>query len=397
MARARTGGKRITTPDGVRVIGRAANGAGTVFFDVSSGRWRARWTDSGGQRRTVTAATREAVIARRIAAQVVPAAPRTLTVADAARRWLAHAATTVRPGTHASYTHDVARLIDRIGHLPLAELDRDAVRDLIAAMHAEGAAAGTIRNTRARLGQICAEAVDAGLMAANPVRGTRLPVATADRRTQRRVLTLDEQRRLLAVLDPARRYDAAVGLLFTAGLRASEALGLAWSDVDLDAATAAIVRGCTALPDVGPVLDRPKTARTAGVVHLAPIIVRLLADHRSHQDTQRRAAWPTIRYEGVVIEPVFRTAGGQLGRQQYVHRALRDALARAGIDADRVGTHTGRRTVVTNLWVDGVALEDVAGYVGHASTATTARYIHDLGDRPRATAERAAGLFDPGV
>lgn len=95
MARQRSGGKRLVTVDGTRVIGKAANGTGTVFYDASSGRWRARWTDATGRRRTVTAATRAEVLARRRGAAEVT--PTTTTVADVATQWLHTIAPTVRP------------------------------------------------------------------------------------------------------------------------------------------------------------------------------------------------------------------------------------------------------------------------------------------------------------
>lgn len=66
----------------------------------------------------------------------------------------------------------------------------------------------------------------------------------------------------------------------------------------------------------------------------------------------------------------------------------------AGIAAD-LGTHAGRRTVVTTLFVDGdEALEDIARFVGHARPSTTAGYVKRLGHRPQSVAKRAAGILD---
>ena len=60
-----------------------------------------------------------------------------------------------------------------------------------------------------------------------------------------------------------------------------------------------------------------------------------------------------------------------------------------------VSTHTGRRSVVTTLFVDGgEALEDIARFVGHAKPSTTAGYVRRLGQRPRTVADRAAALLD---
>jgi hypothetical protein len=60
-----------------------------------------------------------------------------------------------------------------------------------------------------------------------------------------------------------------------------------------------------------------------------------------------------------------------------------------------VATHTGRRTVVTTLYVEGAeALDDIARFVGHAKTSTTAGYVKRLGQRPRTVADRARGVLD---
>ena len=70
------------------------------------------------------------------------------------------------------------------------------------------------------------------------------------------------------------------------------------------------------------------------------------------------------------------------------------AAKTAGITS-QLGTHSGRRTVVTTLFVDGdEALEDIARFVGHAKPSTTAGYVKRLGRRPQSVAERAARLLD---
>jgi hypothetical protein len=80
--------------------------------------------------------------------------------------------------------------------------------------------------------------------------------------------------------------------------------------------------------------------------------------------------------------------------RQTVAKLVKQAAKSAGITAD-LGTHTGRRSVVTTLFVDGgEALEDIARFVGHAKPATTAGYVKRLGRRPEAVAKRAAAILD---
>jgi integrase len=95
-----------------------------------------------------------------------------------------------------------------------------------------------------------------------------------------------------------------------------------------------------------------------------------------------------------VIDPVFTQPDGRLVARQQIDKLLRRAAERIGIDATRLGTHVGRRTVVTTLYTAGTDIGDIARHVGHASPTTTSGYVASLGDRPMKTADLAAKLLD---
>jgi hypothetical protein len=80
--------------------------------------------------------------------------------------------------------------------------------------------------------------------------------------------------------------------------------------------------------------------------------------------------------------------------RQIIAKVMKQAAKSARITVD-LGTHAGRRTVVTTLFVDGdEALEDIAHFVGHARPTTTAGYVKRLGRRPQTVAQRAAAVLD---
>ena len=127
-----------------------------------------------------------------------------------------------------------------------------------------------------------------------------------------------------------------------------------------------------------------------------PTVVTMLKQRRADQAQERAAApvWATIAYEGERLNLVFTTPTGGLVLRQTVAKVMKQAAKTAGITA-QLGTHAGRRTVVTTLFVDGdEALEDIARFVGHAKPSTTAGYVRRLGRRPQAVAERAAAILD---
>lgn len=402
----RAKGKRTTRGDGeVVVVGKNANGAGSVYRVGDS--YKAAYVDpSTGKRRTVSGRTKAEAEDRRaqrldeLARRVDGPVGIDPTVGTFVAWWLANdAAVKVRPATLHTYSKECARITEGLGTVPLAGLTAEHVRGFLAGLRRQGLAASTVGNVRTRLRQVIAAAVDAEYLTRNPVSSVPAPKATAEERTTRRVLTEDETRRLLAALEPDRPLDAVVAMLFTSGVRVSEALGLAWEDLDLDAATATITRSATYTGGgVGTRLDKCKTTATAGVHPLAPTVVALLRGRRRRQAEDRLRAgdlWPTTTYEGRILSPVFTTEAGGLQVRQRVTKAIRSACGRAGIDPTGVGTHSGRRTVITRLTVAGVPLDDVARHVGHTSTDTTARYVHDLGERPRDVARQAHALLDP--
>ncbi len=418
MGRAKRTGKRVVGVNGaVHVVGKNANGRGSVYFDAANRTWKATWYDPSGMRRIVSAKTRAAVEERRDAmltdgATTVGAGRLggTPTVADLADYWLENVARpNVKPGTYVTYRKQTERIREAIGDVFVADLDVEVVRRFIAHLRREVVDDdGTVRprygiavtrNTRTQLRQIVAEAIELGyLSGGNPVDRVRVPRATATERTDKRALTLDEVHRLLAVLDGTRRLDAAVGILFTCGLRASEVLGLAWDDIDLEGATATIRRGATHVTGIGVVIDTPKTITTRGLVHLTPTVVDLLAARRETQAEQRALlgdAWHTQRYEGRIIDLVFTSGDGRPVPRQALHRVARQACERAGIDPDRIGTHTARRSVVSLAYQAGIDIGDVARLVGHAQTSTTAGYLVDRGNRPKQIAHKVGDLLDP--
>ncbi len=124
----------------------------------------------------------------------------------------------------------------------------------------------------------------------------------------------------------------------------------------------------------------------------------MLSTRRQIQDEDRAkvGGWPDVECDGEHLDLVFTTAAGTPMLRQHVDRAIRKAAERAGIDPTGLGTHAGRRSVVTNLFASGsMDLRDVASFVGYSDTSTTRGYVQHEGDRPRQISERAFELLDP--
>jgi integrase len=393
MANRRTG-KRIETPDGTRVFGKNSNGEGSVYRRAD-GRWCATWWMPGEKRpRTATGKTQQEAIDRR--AQRRSEAGLDLgelrTIEGLANWWLHNVhRDAVRPSSWAKAEDRVRRIVTTLGYLPVAELDYRVVTEWQAKLGPD-LAPRTVRHHRQTLAQIIDEAVKMGVLAGNPVRAVK-PVRVPD--SGGIALEPDQTRSLLAAVSD-HRLAAAVALLFLQGWRVSEVLGLAWEDLDLDAGTARVRRASAYVDGRGQQLGPTKTDAARGEHWLMPTVVALLNRRREFQDEERAAApaWQTHTHDGDEINLVFTTPAGGLVLRQTIAKLIKGAAKSCCIDGD-LGTHVGRRTVVTTLFVDGdEALEDIARFVGHAKPSTTAGYVKRLGRRPEAVAKRAAAILD---
>lgn len=401
--------KRTTDSGGATTVrGKRANGAGSVYFDQSNECYFATWRDADGARRKVRGKTqaeaerrrseaieRDAAGARRKGSRFTAAT----TVHELGEWWLDNVAPyRMRPSSVGTVAKRLTR--DRLGRLAdvaVTELSSEQVQEwqsgLLRGAHA--LSASTVADTRVTLNQVLECAVDHHLIAVNPAKRVKPP--RVPKPNGRHLDPADAQRLVAACSDA--RYGVAVAMLFMQGWRVSEVLGLAWGDLDLDGPepTARVRRAVVQVPGAGRVLGPPKSEGAEGVHFLLPGVVDRLRSHRAAQAAERLAAWPawqTHRYDGERVDLVFTTADGGIVARQHVDKLVRSRAAAMGIDTTGLGTHVGRRTVVTAMSEHGVALDDIARHVGHRSATTTAGYVRSHAERDRATAKRAASILD---
>ncbi len=189
-------------------------------------------------------------------------------------------------------------------------------------------------------------------------------------------LDVDETVRLLEAAsgdvpdEPVRIRDRALlELLYAAGLRISEALGLDREDLSLDGG---FVR----------VIGKGDKERLVPVGEVAlEWLTRYLDDVRP--------AWLALHHvEPVRGGPLFLSGHGRrLGRQQ-AWTIVKHASTDAGLP-ERVTPHTLRHSFATHLLAGGADLRVVQELLGHASISTTQLYTHLTGERIREVYARA--------
>ncbi len=400
-------GKRVVDPttDSFRVVNKAPNGEAQPYFDKSRNVWVAPWRKPDGKVGKPTGKTRALAVAsrdRHLAkaeddkrfADLEQGFTADTTVGQLADWWLQNIARhRVRPTTFSTYRKQIRLIEAELGTITARELRPERVAAFVSDLIDRGSPSRA-RNVRTLLVQIMDQAVQLGLAADNVAKRVKTPKVP---QVRRRTITPAETQQLLGQCDA--RFAAAIGLCYVQGWRISEALGLAWQDIDIETRTVQLRRGSTYTDGVGMVLGPTKTRRTAGSQSLSPTVIALLAARQRVQDEDRLklgSDWPLAEYDGESLDLVFTTAAGTPMLRQHVDRAIRVAATKAGIDPAGLGTHAGRRSVVTNLFASGsLDLDDVARFVGHSDTSTTRGYVQHEGDRPRQISERAFQLLDP--
>jgi integrase/recombinase XerD len=170
--------------------------------------------------------------------------------------------------------------------------------------------------------------------------------------------------------DPVRVRDRALlELLYAAGLRISEALGLDREDLSLDGGFVRVVgKG-----------DRER---------LVPVGEVALEWLERYLETVR-PGWLALHHVAPPRGgPMFLSVRGRRLARQQAWAVVKRAAAAAGLSG-RVTPHTLRHSFATHLLEGGADLRIVQELLGHASISTTQLYTHLTGERIREVYARA--------
>jgi integrase/recombinase XerD len=278
--------------------------------------------------------------------------------------FLAVSAARLAPRTVEAYRRDLESLSSWLGK-PVARATTEDLEGYLAELRAQGLASTTIARRAAALRSFFRHQSLLDGRAGNPAAELDLP-----RRTRRlpRTLSPGEAERLVEAAQGttprAMRDHALVELLYGAGLRVSEAVGLERGAVDLDERLVRTV-GKGDKERVVPI------GRQA-----AEALRRYLAHGRPHLDRRHRP------------ELFLNAKGGPLTRAG-AFLILRTLAAKAGLEPERIHPHLLRHSFATHLLEGGADLRSVQEMLGHADLATTELYTH-VTDRRRRDAYFAA-------
>ena len=257
-----------------------------------------------------------------------------------------------------AYEREVARFSifarGEMGCSEPAAVSPATIRAYLAHLHGERLAKVSMQRALAALRTYFRFLGREGVVPANPASVVPTPRA---QRPLPDVPTVADLADLLEMLpeSPAGRRDRAIlELLYGAGLRVAELVGLDLDDVD-QAARLARVRGKG---------NRERVVPFGGAAARA---LQLYLPHRS--------AWRAACSDLDPGEPLFLNLRGTRLTDRSVRRIL-DAALLSMAQARRMHPHTLRHAFATHLLEAGMDLRGIQELLGHASLSTTQRYTH---------------------
>jgi len=279
--------------------------------------------------------------------------------ADALRKsWLASLAHERRASPHTlrAYGDDVARFIGfQAGHVggavdekTLAKLTPADIRAFITARRQEGLGPGGVQRALAAVRSFYKFLAKEGVLENAAARSIRTPRV---RRPLPRPLSADDAARVLVQAGEhnvewlGARDTALLTLLYGAGLRISEALGLKRGDVPLGATLTVIGKG-----------------RKERSIPVLPLVAAALIDYAAK-----------IPFTGGPSAPLFLSRRGLPMSAREAQSLMQTMRGRLGLP-DKATPHALRHSFATHILQGGGDLRSVQELLGHASLSTTQIY-----------------------
>jgi len=280
------------------------------------------------------------------------------------------------PHTVDAYCSDIAefavRLRDDDAFDRWEEVDRDQARTFVMMLHDNGDSKRSIQRKLSAMRSFFRFLIREEVVSANPF--TRMPGLKADRPLPE-VMKISEIERLIDAVgkcwndavaaERSRPQDAAfaaardsaiVEVIYSGGLRISEAMGANYGDVDWGRHIL-LVRG------------KGKKERLAPIGGPAIEALRRYLPHRRELGGGRDAA-----------SPLFVNRFGERLTPRSFQRNLKDYLSTAGLPPD-LTPHKLRHSFATHLLDAGADLRSVQELLGHKNLSTTQIYTHISAER----------------
>lgn len=356
--------------------------------DSETGRWRQQWV--GGFRTIAEAkSARQLAMAKVRDGTYVPQSQLTLTE-FIEEQWLPAQLMRVRPATHNLYWVNWRRVRPRLGQVKLRQVDPPRLQalygDLLRSGNKNGGPLGarSVQIIHAFLHRAFVDAVRWGILARNPADLVDRPSA---RRPEIKAWTPAELRQFLNFTSED-RLAPLWRLMAMTGVRRGEALGLRWSDVDLDRPCISIQQTLVLVKNRLSI-GEPKTSNARRSIDLDGATVLQLKDWRDRVAKERAQYHDVWQDLGLVFVDEL----GLPLNPPTVTRSFARAVEAAGLPAIKL--HGLRHSHATAMLASGVSPKIAQERLGHFSVSLTLdTYSHTIAGMQAAVANQVAELID---
>lgn len=300
--------------------------------------------------------------------------------------WLDHARGRVRTKTWEGYECLIrVHAKPALGEVALTHLSPLQIQALYSQLLAKEPplSGGTVLNLHLVITQALSQAVRWDFLTKNPAAGAQPP---RPKRKETTVIDIAGSERILQAA-AGTRLEAPAAIAIATGMRRGEILGLYWSDLSKDYASAQVSRTLQWTVGSGLSFERPKTARSRRMIVLPEFLRPFLERQRDDQD-RRQAASGDWEESGLVID---RTNGIPWDPRSFTS-TWRRFLTSAGFP--RVRFHDLRHCHATMMLQQGVHPKIVSERLGHASIGITLDvYSHVLPSMQQDAADAFDEIF----
>jgi len=305
------------------------------------------------------------------------------------------------PKTLLAYDGFFTRIETALGHKQLDDVTPNHIRTFINNLSEPGVYKGTRKNQtqlsstmiqkhHKLLNVLFNRAVKWGLTSINPCDRTDTPKAKSPRINVYDEKTLSE---FLAKLDTAElKYQAAMLLALSTGIRRGELSALRWCDVDIDNCTIQIEHTLQYIPGKGLSLKDTKTESSERPISIPKSVIEVLERHKIKQSSRRLELGLTKnggKWEGADESKndfIFTTWNGKNSHPDTLNKWL-SKFTKAN-DLSHISPHSFRHMAASFLIRSGVDIRTVSAKLGHARTSTTTDiYAHVIQSAEQQTAD----------
>lgn len=269
------------------------------------------------------------------------------------------------------YQHTIDLLVLHIGTTLVQQVRHGTIQGLYGPLRDAGKSGDAIHRVHKRLKQVFDHALSSRIIAISPMRDIRAPrheVAEAV------ILTPPQMLRFLTFAGED-GYNPLWLVFMQTGLRRGEALGLKWSSINFERATASIVAEVGTVGNTAVHLNHLKTPASRRTIPLFPETVAALRAHRARQNARRLQlgeAWQAGDFvftarDGAMLDP--HNVAGNL--PAIIRRANRGIEPSDPCFLPAFSIHDLRHLHASCLIHDGWTIARIARHLGHANPSIT--------------------------